>query len=93
MSLQFDAKDFEKKVGNTNGFEDSESKSYSGHYFDAGVEYIFSNTSGLRVSGRRETISTEKYENLGSERLTLEYYTMAIQYMHYVNWDLFFGRN
>lgn len=93
MVMQFDDKDFEKKVGSIIGFEESETKSYSGHYFDAGIEYIFSNTSGLRVSARRETIRTEKYENLGKERLDLEYYNIAIQYMHYVNWDLLFGKN
>lgn len=90
LSLSFDQDDFEETTGGENGYEMRESKSYTGHYWDAGIEYIFSNTSGLRISVKDQTIKSKKFENLGDKELNLEFVNVNIQYMHYVNWDFFF---
>ena len=90
LALTFDEDDFEDTTGALTGFERSESKGYTGYYWDAGVEYIFSNTSGLRISLKEQHIKTKEFENLNNQQINLEFVNVNVQYMHYVNWDFFF---
>ena len=69
LSMSFDEKDFKTTTGSKDGFEESESRSYNGRYFDAGIEYIISNTGGLRISAKQTDIETAKFVNLNNERL------------------------
>lgn len=87
--LTYDENDFEFKTGSRNGFVESESKSYNGIYLDAGFEYILSNKSGIRLSGKYTELETAKFDNLNNESLTIDSLAYSIQYMHYVNWDFF----
>lgn len=89
MIMTFDEEKFEAITGSDNGFEEGETKGYNGYYLDAGVEYILSNTGGLRFSAKKNSIDTGEYENLDNKALTLDYMSYSIQYMHYVNWDFF----
>lgn len=81
----FDEDDFEETVGNKTGFEESESKPYTGTYADAGIEYILNKKSALRLFGKYTKFKTGEFENLGKERLTLDYAVFGIQYMYYVD--------
>ena len=90
LNMNFDKSDFEEKKGDEVGYVMNESQSYNGYYLDTGVEYIFSNTSGLRVSLKNQRIKTSEFENLNNKELNLSTTNLLVQYMHYVNWDLFF---
>lgn len=89
LGMTFDKDKFEDITGSTTGFEESESQSYSGMFVDAGFEYILSNKSGLRLTYRRVEIETQEFENLDKSSLNIDHYSIALQYMHYVNWDFF----
>lgn len=89
VSFTFNENKFESITGSSNGFEESESQSYSGIYLDAGFEYIFSNSGGLRLSGKYVEMETQEFVNLDNQSLTIDYFSVALQYMHYVNWDFF----
>lgn len=89
LFITYDEKDFDKKVGNTDGFKDSESRSLSGHYLEAGFEAILTNKSAFRLAGKSISYETKSFETLGDNKLSFQQFSVAVQYMHYVDWSFF----
>lgn len=92
MTLSFDQKNFEEITGNDDGFNWKESKNYTGNFIESGIEYIMTNKSALRILARQNNLKTDEFENLGSQSLTISHSSFGIQYLHYVDWSLLFGR-
>jgi hypothetical protein len=86
FSLVFDKDDFKKQTGgSTTGYEETEGKGQAGLYAETGVEYIFSNVSGVRLFAKYAKIHTGNFDNLADKDLTMENTNINLQYIHYVN--------
>lgn len=92
MNMVFDQKNFEEMTGSETGFNWEESQSYNGNFIESGIEYVMTNKSALRLLARQNYLKTGEFENLGNKSLTMSHSTVGVQYLHYVDSSLFFGR-
>lgn len=89
LGLTYDEDEYAFFNGSKIGFEESEVNSFNGYYTEAGFEYIMSNKSALRLSGRNHRYKTQKFETLGDKKISFNNFQAAIQYMHYVDFSFF----
>lgn len=89
QNLTYDKEEFETITGNTTNFESSDSASFKGHYLEGGMEYVMSNVSALRLTGRQLKYQSNEFRTLGAEQISVSPFQVAVQYLHYINWGLF----
>lgn len=89
QNLTYDEDEFEDITGNTTNFESNDSASFKGSYLEGGMEYVMTNVSALRLSGRQLKYETNEFRTLGQKQLSVSPFQVAVQYLHYINWGFF----
>lgn len=84
LNVTYDKDDFKSKNGSTTGFEDAERNNLNGGFGELGMEIIFTENSGLRLSAQRSSLKTDKYETIGNEELKFNYTSYALSYIEYI---------
>lgn len=85
LSLTYDKEHFKKLQGNTTGFEERESQTIQGPFAEAGMEFITTNSSGLRIAVIQNWLRTKKFETLDDEELIFNQIAVSVGYIRYVD--------
>lgn len=81
--LRHDKANYEENHGTApSSFKEVEKVNASGHYLEAGTEFIFSNVSGIRLTAQQVSMDTQKFKTL-DKSIRSNFFTGSIQYIHY----------
>ena len=85
LTFLYDKDDFKERNGSTTGYEESERNKISGAFGEAGIEVIMNQNSGLRLKVQRTSLTSDKFETLGNERLKFNFITVSLGFIQYID--------
>lgn len=85
LALMYDKDEYLWKTGSTNGLKSTEAQTFNGSYLEAGMDYIFTKTVGMRLLYQRSFLKTDAFETLNNKELDLQTNYFSLNYIQYVD--------
>ncbi|WPU64431.1 hypothetical protein [Peredibacter starrii] len=85
LALMYDKDEYYWKTGSTNGLKSTEAQALKGSYLEAGMDFIFTKTVGMRLLYQKTFLQTDAFETLNNKELDLQTNYFSLNYIQYVD--------